>query len=260
LSISPTLLRPDVSEIIEVLDQAGIEEIGLTTNGQLLRKLAPDLKGAGLSRVNVSLDSLDDATYADLTRGGKLRSTLEGIEAALVQGMTPVKINTVVIRGVNHTEVNSLARWALKRGCSIRFLELMPAGYTQSRYQELFVSSSEVRSELSREYSLRPVVEPEGGTSRNFLVTGDRGAAGTIGFISPESHPFCRGCRRLRLTCTGHLIACLAHRGGKSIRHLLGKHTQRAEEDLTMAVAEALNKKVRCRTLKPGVVMTALGG
>jgi cyclic pyranopterin phosphate synthase len=254
------LLRPDVSEIIEVLDQAGIEEIGLTTNGQLLRKLAPDLKGAGLSRVNVSLDSLDDDTYANLTRGGRLRSTLEGIEAALVQGLTPVKINTVVIRGVNHTEVIRLARWALDRGCSIRFLELMPAGYTQSRYEELFVSSSEVRSELSREYSLRSAVEPEGGTSRNFLATDRRGKSGTIGFISPESHPFCRGCRRLRLTCTGHLIACLAHGGGKSIRHLLGEYTQRAEEDLIMAVSKALNEKARYRTLRQGVVMTAIGG
>ncbi len=180
----------------------GIEDLSLSTNGTLLRECAADLKAAGLSRVNISLDSLMPERYRQITRLGDLDDALAGIRAAQEAGLTPIKINTVVMRGINDDEVRDIAALAAVWGCNIRFIEKMPL-----MGGEGFVSSAEVRAQLGPFDSLVPVSpDLSRGPAKCYRLAG---AAGSVGFISPMSEPFCLTCNRLRLTSTGSLRPCL---------------------------------------------------
>lgn len=254
------LVRPGITDLVGMLASERIADLALTTNGQRLAELAAELKRAGLRRVNVSLDTLDAGAFRTLTRGGRLEHALEGIEAALHHELAPVKINTVVLRGYNDTEVVELARFALQRGCRVRFLELMPIGYAQAAFDDLFVPTPEVRAHLDRAFTLKPLVHKAGESSRNFLASGRHGREGIIGFISPETQPFCESCTRVRLTSTGRLISCLARGDGPNVRGLLGSDSPRAAEALQELVAMKLNRK-RARTAFDTVrPMVAVGG
>jgi len=210
------LLRPHLAQLVELLHRLGLDEIAMTTNGQTLARSAGALADAGLRRVNISLDSLDPERYRRLT-GGVLSRTLDGIETASAAGLRPLKINTVVLRGWNETEVESLTEWALTRGHEIRFLELMAIGYAQGSHPELFVSSKEVRARLGRAFRLQPIDGEPGAPARSWRASKDR-LEGRIGFISSESEPFCASCRRLRLTAKGKLLGCLMHNDGIDLR------------------------------------------
>jgi len=218
------LVRAVIEKLVAMLAAERIPEIALTTNGQLLSERAGVLKRAGLRRVNVRLDSLDPATFRGLTRGGELGKTLAGIEAALAAGLTPVRLNVTVLRGVNDGELVELARFGLRAGCEVRFIELMPIGEATELFPERFVSSADARERIAGTLTLRPAPYRRGESSRNYVArdaSGGEGREGVVGFISPCTAPFCSGCRRLRLTPTGRLLGCLARSEGVELMPLL---------------------------------------
>ena len=254
------LVRSGIVDLVAMLAAEHIQDLALTTNGQHLGPMGRSLKAAGLGRVNVSLDSLNERTYASLTRGGKLTHTLEGIDAAVQEGFAPVKLNTVVLRGCNDAEVTDMARWAMDRGCRIRFLELMPIGCAKKIFEERFVPCSEVRESLQGSFRLDPLPHTPGQSSRNFLARDSRGRTGVIGFITAQSQPFCRGCRRLRLTSTGQLVSCLAQGEGVDVRSLLRSDSKDADR----ALSEILTSVIAAKGARAGFdtprAMTSVGG
>ncbi len=240
------LVRPGIVKLVEMLATEGIEDLALTTNGQCLGPIAQDLKLAGLTRVNISLDSLNDKTYALLTRGGNLKCALEGIQAALREGLSPIKLNTVVLRGYNDAEVTNMARWAIEHRCHIRFLELMPIGFAKGIFRDLFVPASEVQTHLEKPFVLRAMAYNLSQSSRDFLACDCHGGRGVIGFIAGHSRPFCHGCRRLRLTSTGQLIGCLARGQGSDTRSLLRCNAQHMDQALREIIKSGLaSKRIR---------------
>lgn len=204
------LVRSGIKQLVAMLADLHIHDLALTTNGQLLAKFAGPLKAAGLGRVNVSLDSLNERTYRKLSRGGVLGRTLEGLGEARRCGLAPVKLNMVVLRGVNDSEILDMVEFAAERGVEIRFLEVMPIGAARERYREWFFSSADVKSAIQTRYRLTPIPREPGSTCRSFLVMNGAGAIGRVGFISACSAPFCHDCNRLRLTSDGRLLSCLA--------------------------------------------------
>lgn len=210
------LLRKDLESVVESVRALGVEDLSLTTNAQLLAERAAGLRLAGIRRLNVSLDSVRASTFEAMTRGGHLDRALAGLEAAQRAGLGPVKLNMVVIRGANDQEVDEVLEFAIRQGCQLRYLELMPIGAGGSRFQQDFVSSANVRDQLVRKgYRLSPLPWDGHETSRDWTVETPSGLRGSCGFISPTSQPFCDGCRRMRITSDGWLYGCLA----RNIRH-----------------------------------------
>jgi cyclic pyranopterin phosphate synthase len=212
------LIRPDLAALVRAAANAGVPDIALTTNGAGLAERAVELRAAGLQRVNVSLDSLDAGTFASITRGGVLHRTLDGIQAALDAGLGPVKLNMVVLRGMNNEEVSRMLDFALEYGCHVRFLELMPIGVAAAEFDDRFVSTDEVRDNLRQAGDWRPLPRADGDTSRNWLVRDSSGRETVCGFISPHSRPFCDGCRRIRLSADGRIVGCLLRGGSLDLR------------------------------------------
>ncbi len=266
------LTQPDILDWIGRLAKTGIEDLALTTNGQRLADLAIPLRKAGLHRVNISLDSLDPQRYARLTRGGRLDRTLAGIEAACTAGFRKVRLNTVVLRGENEIEVCDLLEFALARGLEIRFLELMAIGCAAPHHAQWFVASDEVRERLRTRWRLTPLNGTgqedgrSGGSAQpvsfptiqtTFAING---GTGRVGFISPESRPFCAGCRRLRLTANGVLLGCLMHREGVPVAHCLANGSRPDFAAIAEAVNAALRSKPAMRTRHSPRLMAAIGG
>jgi cyclic pyranopterin phosphate synthase len=201
------LTRKNITYLISSLNAIdGIENISLTTNGVLLEKYAEEIARAGLNRVNVSLDSLRTEKYADVTRGGDIGSVLRGIEKAERAGLTPVKINMVVIRGFNDDEIEDFARITLERSYQVRFIEFMPVGAKEIWSPEKYVPINEIKSIVERVAPLIPIRIRKSGPARYYRFDG---AAGVVGFINAISHQFCNECNRLRLTADGKLKPCL---------------------------------------------------
>lgn len=183
----------------------GVKDLALTTNGLLLGELAQPLLDAGVKRVNVSLDSLSDQTFAEITRGGRLQQVLAGIEAADAAGLM-IKINMVVMRGVNDHEINDFARLSLDRPWSVRFIEYMPT-IREADWQQRLLPGEEVLNHIRQEYELSPLdATRQCGPARPFRISR---AAGTIGIITPMSNHFCSSCNRLRVTSEGLAKSCL---------------------------------------------------
>jgi len=204
------LVRRGVAEFIASLRTVPqITDTSLTTNGILLEESAEALFAAGIRRINVSLDSLDAEKYARITRGGELRKVLRGIQKAREVGFSPIKINTVAIKGVNDDEVLEFARLTLSNPYQVRFIELMPLGTAGSENNGRYLANDVIRERIGRLGRLEPVDDngrKGGGPARIYRLAG---GAGEIGFISPVSRHFCGSCNRLRLTADGHLRACL---------------------------------------------------
>jgi len=198
------LVRAELPKLVRMLSQIeGIEELSLTTNGVFLKKYALELKQAGLSRVNVSLDTLKADTFRYITRLGELQGVLEGIEAAKKAGFEPVKTNTVVMRGINDDEILDFAKMTYEDGWHVRFIELMPfKGVAE------FVPSIELRQHISLLGKFEPCASiTSNGPAMYYRLPGARG---TIGFISPLTETsFCSRCNRMRLTSDGKLRPCL---------------------------------------------------
>jgi cyclic pyranopterin phosphate synthase len=202
------LLYPRLLELIASLRAIG-HKLGLamTTNAQGLADRATSLRGAGLDRLNISIDTLDPDRYWTMT-GGELLPVLEGIEAAIAAGFPPPKLNSVVLRGENDDEMADLAAWAFERGCEMRFLEAMPIGPAAELNRRLFVSADEIYARLETEFDVTPIGLEFGATSLRFRCSGARGS-GIIGLVAPMTKPFCGSCGRVRLTVGGKLYPCL---------------------------------------------------
>jgi cyclic pyranopterin phosphate synthase len=203
------LARKGVVDFIKKLRKIKkLEDISLTTNGFFLSEYAERLKDAGLNRVNISLDSLQEEKYKKITRGGSLETALKGIDFALKAGLLPIKINTVLIRGINDDEVEDFVRLTLERPLNIRFIELMPSGEKlKDNYNDKFISVLEIKESLAEKYSFRPIALNSGnGPAKYYQI---KGGQGTIGFITALSQHFCETCNRIRLTSEGKLRPCL---------------------------------------------------
>jgi GTP 3',8-cyclase len=253
------LLRKDLATLIRKCSKMGIEDLALTTNGQQLAEVAEPLKQAGLRRVNVSLDSLDAGTFSTITWGGDLSKSLSGIDSALRNGLHPVKLNMVVMRGINDHEIGDMLGYAGQTGCQIRFLELMPIGVAAASFDRYFVSSREIYDGLTARYTLHPLDPIIGSTSRNFLVESVSGPV-ICGFISPTSDPFCRGCRRLRLTDNGLLFGCLARCRSIDLHSALAAVSSGDPGPLTIAINDALAMKAQQHDLSRQQAMARIGG
>jgi len=253
------LVRAELPKLIKMLSQVeGIQELSLTTNGILLKNHALELKQAGLSRVNVSLDTLKADKFRYITRLGDLKGVLEGIEAAREAGFHPVKINTVVMRGINDDETLDFARMTYREGWHVRFIELMPfKGVAE------FVPSVELRQHISLLGKLEPRESITGnGPAMYYRLAG---AKGTIGFISPLTEiPFCSRCNRIRLTPDGRLRPCLL--GEDEIDLKVPLRNNASTEELKRLILKAVASKPEHHHLGGGYVrpvkrkMSQIGG
>jgi len=213
-------VRPHLVELVRAMKSfPGIEELSMTTNALLLGRTAAALKDAGLDRVNISIDTLDPEKFKLMTRGGRLDLVWEGIEAADAVGLRPIKLNSVVLRGQNEQEVDELAALTLERAWQVRFLEIMPLEGVGTVYDQGLVTSEETQARLERRFGLlEPLPTDPADPARLWRIPG---AAGTIGFISPVSAPFCAACNRVRLTADGKLRLCLLREDEVDLRDLM---------------------------------------
>jgi GTP 3',8-cyclase len=200
------LVRKGTVEFLARLSQLdGLKELTLTTNGTLLATTAARLRYAGVTRLNVSLDSLRPQTFATITRGGDLYAVLDGIRAAEDAGLSPLKINMVVMRGINDDELVEFAELTFRRPYSVRFIEFMPTGQ-QMDWGNRFVSGREILDLLASRYTLTALASTPAHPAKTFQL---KGALGTIGVITAVSDHFCDGCNRIRVTATGIAKSCL---------------------------------------------------
>lgn len=232
------LTRSDLVSIIAGIKNLGIPDLSLTTNGIMLAQAAAALKSAGLDRVNVSLDSLKPHVFRRLTHSGNVEDVFLGVKAAISAGLFPVKINVVVMAGVNDGEIMDLARLSLVHPISVRFIEVMPIGPDRKDSSRSLVPMDQVKARLTHLGALEPVEEIGAGPAEVYRLGG---APGTVGFIAPLSHPFCASCNRLRVTPDGKLRPCLASDDEVDlVPALRGKDVER---DLLAAFNKALLKK-----------------
>lgn len=210
------LVRRNVMDLISNLGRQlghGLEDLTLTTNGSQLTTYAKGLVEAGIQRINVSLDTLDEQKFAAITRWGRLPQVMKGIDAAQAAGLA-VKINMVALKGVNDDEFDTMLRWCGSRGMDLCLIETMPMGDVAQR-EETHLKLDQVRDDLAQRWTLVPSPYVTGGPARyeTVLQTGHR-----IGFITPFSHNFCESCNRVRLTCTGKLYMCLGQEESVDLR------------------------------------------
>jgi cyclic pyranopterin phosphate synthase len=258
----PTV-HPDIVDIVRGISETpGIHSISMTTNGVLLSKLAVPLADAGLERVNVSLDTLDPDKFKRMTRRGKLEVVWQGILAAEQAGLTPLKLNAVIVRGYNEEDEVGLARLTLDHPWQVRFIEMMPFAGATSLQIEQRVTEAEIRGRIEK--SLGPLEIANGGEldgeARLFHLPG---AQGDIGFISSVTVPFCASCARARLTADGVLRTCLLRE--HEINLLKPLRAGATQEELRRLLLEALWQKPWGHGLAEGEiplnrVMSEIGG
>jgi cyclic pyranopterin phosphate synthase len=228
------LVRLGAVDLISKISKLeGVNEIAMTTNGTLLETYADDLKKAGLTRVNISLDTLNMEKYRRITRGGDLNKALNGIKAAREAGLTPIKINTVLIGGFNEDEIPDLVNLTMGHQMDIRFIELMPIGEAVGFAKDKFISNSRVLETVPNLISVE--AEDRSSPARYFRLPG---AKGKVGIINPISCKFCSNCNRVRLTSTGKLKLCL-----HSNREIELRDAIRNKEDIGSIIKEAIYSK-----------------
>ncbi len=211
------LVRRDLPVLVRRLASLpGVEDVALSTNAVLLRAHAADLAAAGLKRVNISLDTLDPATFKKISVNASLAQVLDGIAAAEEAGLTPIKLNMVVMKGVNDHEIEDMARLTFDKPWTIRFIEVMPMRQNPGKQTTQYVSTDTIRERLAAIAPWTPIERgPLGGPAAEFRYDGARGA---VGFITPLSHTFCGACNRVRLTTGGMLRLCLFGESGCDLR------------------------------------------
>ena len=241
------LTRVDIVELVEKIAKLdGLKDLAMTTNARLLKKLAKPLKEAGLNRVNISLDTLDEDKYKEITRGGKLSEALEGLEEAKRVGLTPIKINTVLIGGFNDDEIEDLVGITEKEEIDVRFIELMPIGEAIDWVEEKFISNDII---LDRVKELAPVPRKDKSSPAVYYKLPN--GKGKVGIINPISCKFCEDCNRVRLTSRGQLKLCLHSNVEIDIKSAL-----RNGEDLKTLILESIEKKEESHHLEDGEFIT----
>jgi cyclic pyranopterin phosphate synthase len=236
------LVRRDIMTLFKSLGRhlktGALDELTVTTNGSQLARHAGALREAGVERVNVSLDTLDPAKFAAITRWGKLDKVLAGIEAAKQAGLQ-IKINTVALKGVNEDEVDRLIGWCGVEGFDLTFIEVMPMGEIGGDARlDQYLPLSLLRARLAKDWTLDEIDYRTGGPARYVRV---RETGGRLGFITPLTHNFCESCNRVRLTCTGTLFMCLGQEDAADLRTPLRR--SEGDEALIAAIQEAIGRK-----------------
>lgn len=220
------------------LETGALKELTLTTNGSQLGKYADTLYAAGVRRVNVSLDTLNEAKFAEITRWGRLPQVLRGVEAALKAGLK-VKINAVALKGFNEDELFDITAWCADLGMDLTFIEVMPMGDigNENRIGQ-FWSLDDLHATLAEEFTLTDLPDNTGGPARYMRLeeTGQR-----VGLITPLSHNFCESCNRVRITCTGEIFTCLGQEGQSDLRAPL--RSSETDAPLDAAIRAAIGMK-----------------
>ena len=235
------LIRRDIIKLVSSLAALpGVDEVTMTTNGVMLPSMAGPLKDAGLSRLNISVDSLKADRFKQLTRVGNLHEVIEGIKAAGAVGFKKIKLNAVILAGFNDDEVVDLARFAVDQGMDISFIEEMPVGEIDAHKRvNTQITSSRLRQQLASEFTLLDSAETTGGPSRYMQVAG---SDCKIGFISPMSNNFCESCNRVRMTAEGRLLLCLGNDHSMDLREVIRSYPG-DKERLKSKITEALKHK-----------------
>lgn len=235
------LTRRNVMQLFEELGQLDdLRDFTLTTNGSQLPKYAQQLKDAGVTRINISLDTLDPERFRSLTRVGKIEQTLNGIDSAIAAGFERIKLNAVILKNRNHDEIIPLVEFARNKGIDISFIEEMPLGVIGDHDRaEAYYSSDEILRDLRTRFDLEPVAVNTGGPSK-YYQSADSDSR--VGFISPHSHNFCDDCNRVRVTAEGRLLLCLGQEHSMDLRRVL-RANPLDEEPLLEAIQEAMSLK-----------------
>jgi cyclic pyranopterin phosphate synthase len=259
------LVRKELHVLVGYLNAfPEVDDLALSTNAVLLGRQAGLLRQAGLRRVNISLDTLRPETFKRISVNQSLESVLEGIEAAEAVGLAPIKLNCVVMRGVNDNEVCDLARTTIEKGWTVRFIEVMPMRQNPEKQRDLYVSADEIRARLESEFGALEEEPRESfaGPANEYRI---QGARGRVGFITPLSHTFCARCNRVRLTPTGQLRLCLFGEAGADLRTPV--RAGATTEELQTIILAALRNKPESHHLALGysgpeapVTMSQIGG
>jgi cyclic pyranopterin phosphate synthase len=258
------LIRKDIESLIERLSKIReLLDLAMTTNAHGLKWRASVLRSAGLNRITISCDSLKPETFKTITRRDALRSVLDGIEATMVAGFPPPKVNCVVIRGMNDDEVADFADFARATGVSVRFIEYMPLDNGHQWDRRMLVGGREVLQRIEARHKLVPIARNSPGETALKYAFAD-GAPGEIGIIAPVTMPFCGACSRLRLTADGNLRTCLFSMVDHDIRELLRQDATR-EQIAQFMIDTVLKKKAGHRINEPDFIqpprtMSFIGG
>lgn len=242
------LMRKSFSEIIEKLGTIGLKKLALTTNGIFLDKYLDVLKANRVFHLNISLDSLDENNFKKITFGNYLKRVLDNIKLARKAGFN-VKVNTVMMNGINDHEIFDFITFAKEYDVEVRFLELMRIGFACGEQKDQFVSAGQMMARIKDQMDLKSVISPNDSTSFNFLTS----TGAQIGFIASESQPFCGQCSRWRLSADGILRACLLKDDGRKISDL-------NPEDRKEMYQELLGMKPSMRPIEVSHHMNAIGG
>jgi len=255
------LVRAGVEDFIARLKAVGVEDVSMTTNGYLLAERCDRLVAAGMNRINISLDSLDRARFERITRTKTFDDVIAGIDAAQASPLRPVKVNAVLVRGINDDEVEAFAEFARDRNLIMRFIEYMPLDADRAWTRDSVVTGAEVLSRISARWPLVPVAHERSETARKYRFADGRGE---IGLISPVSQPFCGHCSRIRLTADGKLRTCLFSKEDHDLKFLLrgGAGDREIAGEIISIVAE---KEKGHRINEPGFIppsrtMVSIGG
>lgn len=261
------LLRPDIVEIVNRI--AGIPNaprLTLTTNGLRLKELAQPLAKAGLNRINISLDTLDRDRFKKLTYRDRFDDVIEGLQAAKAAGLFPIKVNSVLLQGVNDDEAPALLEWAIENEYSLRFIEQMPLDAGGIWDRATMVSADQIYAELSTRYTLTPVDGRGSSPAEEFFINGTKA---TVGIIGSVTRPFCGACDRLRLTSDGQLRSCLFSNEEVDVRKVL-RDENRDDASKRAEIAARFQKTVISKLpghgindpsfIAPARPMSAIGG
>lgn len=256
------LVRKNLHVLVESLNRiAGIEDISLTTNGQLLKACAHILAEAGLRRVNISLDSLRPDRYRNITRGGDIRDVFEGVYRAEKAGLFPVKINMIPIRGINDDEIENFALLTRYSSYHVRFIEFMPLAPRKLWAEKKYVSTDEIKGRVASIAPIVPVKMRKFGPARYYRFPG---SSGVIGFISPLTNHFCSSCNRLRLTSDGKLRPCLFSENEIDIKSAI--RSGAADDEIERLLKLSVEIKPERHSISPGTCcghlksMSRIGG
>src|SRR5580704_6223420 len=255
------LVRPGVEDFIARLKAIGVHDLSMTTNGYLLESRVGALVAAGLDRINISLDSLDRAKFERVTRTKTFDDVLAGIEAAHNSPLRPVKVNAVLVRGLNDDEVEPFAEFARERDLIMRFIEFMPLDADRAWTRDSMVPAAEVYQRISARWPLVPIAHERSETARKYRFADGKGE---IGLIAPVSQPFCGHCSRIRLTADGKLRTCLFSKEDNDLKFLLrGGGTDRDIEDEILSIVAQKEKGHRINEpgfVTPSRTMVSIGG
>lgn len=255
------LVRPGVENFVRRLKALGVSDLSMTTNGHLLAERCDALIAAGLDRINISLDSLDRAKFERITRTKSFDQVMAGIDAAQHSSLRPVKVNAVLVRGLNDNEVEAFAEFARERELIMRFIEFMPLDADRAWTRSMVVPAAEVYTRIAGRWPMVQIVHERSETARKYRFADGKGE---IGLIAPVTQPFCGFCSRIRLTADGKLRTCLFSKDDHDLKSLLrGGASDREIADEIMAIVH--NKEKSHHINEPGFVppsrtMVYIGG